>query len=36
MCVPYTGLVLVAAELSEDVLGVGGAHADLRETRQPL
>lgn len=29
VCASYTGLVLMAAELSEDVLGVGGAHADL-------
>lgn len=29
----YAGLVLVAAELSQDVLGVGRAHADLREAR---
>lgn len=31
VCVSYTGLVLMSAELSEDVLGVGGAYADLRE-----
>lgn len=36
VCVSYAGLVLVAAELSEDVLGMGGAHADLGETRQSL
>lgn len=36
VCVSYAGLVLMAAELSEHVLGMGGAHADLGETRQPL
>lgn len=36
VCVSYTGFVLMAAELSQDVLSMGGAHADLRETRQPL
>lgn len=28
-CVSYTGFVLVAAELSENVLSMGGAYADL-------
>lgn len=36
VCVSYTGFVLMAAELSQDVLSMGGAHTDLRETRQPL
>jgi len=36
VCVSYTGFVLVSTELPEDVLSVGGAYADLRETRQPL
>lgn len=33
---PYKGFVLVVAEFLEDVLGVGGAYADLGEPRQPL
>lgn len=36
MCFSYTGLVLVAAELSENVFGVSGANTDFRETGQPL
>lgn len=36
VCASYTGFVLMAAQLSEDVLAVGGAYGDLRETRQAL
>lgn len=32
----YSGFILVAAELSEDVLSMGGAYADLREAQQSL
>lgn len=32
----YSGFILVAAELSEDVLCMGGAYADLGEARQSL
>lgn len=32
----YSGFILVAAELSKDVLCMGGAYADLGEARQSL
>lgn len=32
--VSYTGLALMAREFSQDMVSVGGAHADFRETRQ--
>lgn len=34
--VSYTGLSLMARELSQDMVSVGGAHADLRESRQAV
>lgn len=30
----YTGLALMAREFSQDMVSMGGAHANLRETRQ--